>query len=178
MYRRYGFLFVPDLQHFGRSVDSNKGLLNNRFHSLTQEGPAWPRGVSCSFEHLNPHAASDFPLLFAGGCSFTVFVCALWLWKGSSLAVYRELLAVKDHLIEIIKPQLIELLHIYVGAQVEHIVLMKNSSVRDGEPDLTSPSLDRRGETRNKQSALSPNVCCPLLPAAVNTHITLSRLIR
>lgn len=54
MYSRCGFLFVPDLQHFGRSVDSNKGLLNNRFHSPTQEGPAWPRGVSCSFEHLNP----------------------------------------------------------------------------------------------------------------------------
>lgn len=54
MYSRGGFLFVPDLQHFGRSVDSNKGLLNNRFHSPTQEGPAWPRGVSCSFEHLNP----------------------------------------------------------------------------------------------------------------------------
>lgn len=77
-------LFVPDLQHFGRSVDSNKGLLNNTFHSPTQEGPAWPRGVSCSFEHLNPHAASDFPLLFAGVCSFAVFPCALWLWKGAS----------------------------------------------------------------------------------------------
>lgn len=84
MYCRCGFLFVPDLQHFGRSVDSNKGLLNNRFHSPTQEGPAWPRGVSCSFEHLNPHAASDFPLLFAGGCSFTVFPCVQSLWKGSS----------------------------------------------------------------------------------------------
>lgn len=58
--------------------------------------------------------------------------------------VYRELLAVKDHLIEIIKPQLIELLHIFVGAQGEHIVLMKNSSASDGEPDLMSPSLDWR----------------------------------
>lgn len=45
-------MFVPDLQHYGRSVDSNKGLFNNRFHSATQEGPTWPWGVSCSFEHL------------------------------------------------------------------------------------------------------------------------------
>ncbi len=58
--------------------------------------------------------------------------------------VYRELLAVKDHIIEIIKPQLIELLHIFVEALGEHIVLIKNSSARDGEPDLMSPSLDRR----------------------------------
>lgn len=84
MYHRCGLLFVPDLQHFGRSVDSNKGLLNNRFHSQTHEGPTWPRGVSCSFEHLNPHAASDFPLLFTGGCSSSVFPCVLSLWKGSS----------------------------------------------------------------------------------------------
>lgn len=83
MYSRCGSPFVPDLQKFGRSVDSNKGLLNNRFHSPTQEGPAGPRGVSCSFEHLNPCAASDFPLLLAGGCSFAVFPCAPWLWKGA-----------------------------------------------------------------------------------------------
>lgn len=49
-----GLLFVPDLDIFGRSVDSNKGLLNNRFHSLTQERLAWPSGESCSFEHINP----------------------------------------------------------------------------------------------------------------------------
>lgn len=58
--------------------------------------------------------------------------------------VHGELLAVKDHLIEIIKRQLIELLHIFVGAQSEHIVLMKNASAGDGEPDLMSPSLDWR----------------------------------
>lgn len=59
--------------------------------------------------------------------------------------VYRELLAVKDHLIEIIKPHLIELLHIFVeAAQGDHIVLMKNSSASDGEPDIMSPSLNWR----------------------------------
>lgn len=99
MYRRCGVLFVPDLQHFGRSVDSNKGLLNNRFHSPTQGGPAWPRGVSCSFEHLNPRAASDFPLLFTGGL---VFPCAAL--ERLQQAVQRDFLAVKDHLIEIIDP--------------------------------------------------------------------------
>lgn len=104
-----------------------------------------------------------------------VSVCAVALER-RQWTVLRELLAVKDHLIEIIKPLLIELLHIFVGAQGEHIVLIKNSSASDGEPDLMSPSLDCRWETWNKQSALKPNVCCPLLPAAVNTFGCLMRL--
>lgn len=46
--------------------------------------------------------------------------------------VYGERLTVKDHLFEIIKAQLIELLYdIFVGALGEHIVLIKNSSARD-----------------------------------------------
>ena len=55
--------------------------------------------------------------------------------------MYRELLAVKDHLFEIIKPQLTELVYdIFVGAQAEHVILIKNLSTIDGEPDLMSPS--------------------------------------
>lgn len=51
-----------------------------------------------------------------------------------------ERLTVKDHLIEIIKAQLIELLYdIFVEALGEH-VLIKNSSARDwGEPDFNEP---------------------------------------
>lgn len=85
-------LFVPDLQHFGRSVDSNKGSLNNASRSPTPESPLWPRGASCSFEHPNPHAAPGFPLLVAGGCSFAVLTHA----PRRRRSAHRELLTAKS----------------------------------------------------------------------------------
>lgn len=103
--------------------------------------------------------------------------CSVWLpfvihwWTGFSVhaaalerlqqAVQRDFLAVKDHLIEIIEPQLIEILcDNFVTAQREHIVLMKNSSARDREPDITSPSLSCRCLLP------SPACCCQ------HTHYT------
>lgn len=90
-----------------------------------------------------------------------VSVCAVALERRQWTA-YGELLAVKDHLVEIIKPQLIELLHIFVGAQGEHIVLMKNSSASDGEPDLMSPSLDLRDERHETNSLRSARTSAAL----------------
>lgn len=151
-----GFCLSPIFNIFVRE-DSNKSLLNNRFHSLTREGPAWPKGVSCSFEHLNPREAADFPLLFTGGLFFRVSylsgkapvgcVQGAFSCKRSSLWDHQHPLNCTS------------LKRLCSRAPADHSVLMKNSSARDGETDLMSPSWG--GDERKE------NICSAYVSAAL-----------